>query len=105
MKYLTENNIVYIYQSAFFKNHSTGTSLSYLTGKILTGCDSDLSTGMILLALQKALDFRNHDILLQNMCAFRFSDHSVNWFNYYLSNRKFRVNTKDEYSCTANIGC
>ena len=45
MNYLTKNNILYRHQSVFRKNHSTGTSLAYLTDKILTGFDSGLLTG------------------------------------------------------------
>ena len=52
MNYLTENNILYRYQSGFHKNHLTYTSLSYLTDKILPGFDSGLLTGMILIDLQ-----------------------------------------------------
>ena len=62
MEYLTDNNILYKYQSGFLKNHSTDTSLSYLTNRILTGFDSGLLTGMILIDLQKAFDTINHDI-------------------------------------------
>ena len=55
MEYLTENNILYKYKSGFCKNHSTDTSLSYLTDKVLTGFDSVLLTGMIPIDLQKLL--------------------------------------------------
>ena len=55
MEYLTDNNILYKYQSSFRKNHSTDTSLSYLTNKILTGFDSGLLTGMILIDCKKLL--------------------------------------------------
>ena len=65
MEYLTDNEIQYRYQSGFCKNHSTDTCLSYLTDKILTGFDSGLLTGMILIDLQKAFDTINHDILLK----------------------------------------
>ena len=65
MEYLTDNKILYRYQSGFRKNHSTDTCLSYLTDKILTGFDSGLLTGMILIDLQKAFDTINHDILLK----------------------------------------
>ena len=51
MEYLTDNNILYKYQSGFCKNHSTDTSPSYLTNKIMTGFDSGLLTGMILIDL------------------------------------------------------
>ena len=46
MECLTDNNIIYEYQSSFRKNHSTDTSLSYLTDKILTGFDSGLLAGV-----------------------------------------------------------
>ena len=59
MNYLTENNVLYRYQSGFRKNHSTDTSLAYLTD-----FGSGLLTGMILIDLQKAFDTINHDILL-----------------------------------------
>ena len=64
MNYLTENNFLSRYQSGFRKNNSTDTSLSYLVDKILTGFDSGLLAGMILINLQKAIDTINHEILL-----------------------------------------
>ena len=89
MEYLTDNDILYKYQSGFCKNHSTDTSLSYLTDKILTGFDSGLLTGMILIDLQKAFDTINHDILLRKMASLGCSNHLVMWFQLYLSDRSF----------------
>ena len=53
MEFRTDNNILYKYQSGFCKNHSTDSSLSYLTDKMLTGFDSSLLIGMILNDFQK----------------------------------------------------
>ena len=89
MEYLTESNILYKYQSGFCKNHSTDTSLSYLTNKILTDFDSGLLTGMIFMDLQKAFDSINHDILLRKMASLGFSNGSIKWFQLYLSHRSF----------------
>ena len=72
MNYLTENNVLYRYQSGFCKNQSTDTSLANLTDKILTGFDSGLLTGMILIDLQKAFDTINHDILLKKCLLLDF---------------------------------
>ena len=72
MEYLTDNNIIYKYQSGFRKNHSTDTSLSYLTDKILTGFDSGLLTGMILIDFQKDFDTINNNILLRKMASLDF---------------------------------
>ena len=84
MNYLTENNIFYRYQSGFRKNHSTDTSLSYLTNKILTGSDPGLLTVMILIDLQRPLDTINHEILLKKMSALKFSDRSINRFKAHI---------------------
>ena len=70
--YLTENNVLYRKQSGFRKNHSTDTSLALLADKILTGFDSGLLTGMILIDLQKAFDTINHDILLKKCLLLDF---------------------------------
>ena len=79
--------------------------LSNLTNKILTGFDSDLLAGIILIDLQKAFDTINHDILLKKMASLGFSNHSIKWFQSYLSDRSFRVNIKNKYSSTAKIEC
>ena len=91
--------------SGFRKNHSTNTSLSYLTNKILTGFGSGLLTGMILIDLQKAFATINHNILLRKVASLGFSNHLIKWFQSYLSDRSFRVNIKNKYSSTAKIEC
>ena len=105
LNYLTENNVLCRYQSGFRKNHSTDTSLAFLTDKILRGIDTGLLTGMNLINLRKAFDTINHDILLKKMFAVKFSDCSINWFQSYLSNRSFRVSVQGKYSCIAKIDC
>ena len=39
------------------------------------------------------------------MSALRCSDCSINWFQLYLSNRNFGVNTQGKYSCVWKIDC
>ena len=101
MEYLMHNNILYKCKSCFRNNHSTDTSLSYLTDKILTGFDSDLLTRMILIDLQKAFDTINHAIVLKKMASLGFSNNSIMWFQSYLSDRYFLMNIKNKYSSTA----
>ena len=105
MIYLTDNNIIYKYQPDFCKNHSPNTSLSYLTHKILTGFDSGLFTGMILVGFKKGFDTVNHDVLLRKLSSLGFSNHSIMWFQSYLSDRRFQVNIKNRYFSTAKIEC
>ena len=71
----------------------------------MTGFNSGLLTGIILIDLQKAFDTINHNILLRKKASLGFSNYSVKWFQSYLSNRSFRVNIKSKYSSTAKIEC
>ena len=77
----------------------------FLNDKTLKDFDDGLVTGMILIALQKASDTINHDILLKKLSIIGFSDHTFKWFQSYLSNRKFTVNLENSFSKVSNISC
>ena len=64
MEFLSNNKILYKFQSGFRKNHSTDFCLSYLTDNISSGFEKGLMTGMILIDLQKAFDTIDHEILI-----------------------------------------
>ena len=66
-EFLSDNKILYNYQSGFRTNHSTNLCLSFLTDKILKGFDEGLLTGMILIDPQKAFNTINHEILLKKL--------------------------------------
>ena len=66
-KFLSENNILYNFQSGFRPNHLTNLCLAHLTYKILKGFNEGLLTGMILIDLQKVFDTNNHEVLLQKL--------------------------------------
>ena len=104
-EFLSLNKILYDYQSGFRKNDSTDTCLSFLNDKTLKSFDDGLVTGMILIDLQKAFDTINHDILLKKLSIIGFSDHTVKWFQSYLSNRKFMVNLENSFSEVSSISC
>ena len=103
--FLTDNSILYCYQSGFRKFHSTDTCLSYLNDKILKGIDCGLMTGLILIDLQKAFDTIDHDILLQKIVHLRFSAHTIMWFRTYLTNRTFLVNVEKSFSDPGKLEC
>ena len=88
--FLSLNKALYDYQFGLRKNQSTDACLSFLNDKILKGFDDGLVTGMILIDLQKTFDTINLIILLKKLSIIGFSDHTVKWFQSYLSNRKFR---------------
>ena len=103
MEFLDKHNILYKFQSGFWKNHSTGFYLSYLTDKISKGFDSGLLTGMILIDLQKAFDTIDHNILLLKMPSLGFSHEVIDCYKSNLSGRKFHVNFRDKFSTSADL--
>ena len=62
-------------------------------------------TGMILIDLQKAFDTTDHDVLLQILYAIGFSKHTANWFQSYLSNRSFLINSRNNFSQPPSVFC
>ena len=76
-----------------------------MNDKILKGFDDGSLTGMILIDLQKAFDTINYDILLKKLSIIDFSDHTVKWFQSYLSNRKLTVNLENSFSEVSSISC
>ena len=76
-----------------------------MNDKILKDFDDGLVTGMILIDLQKVFDTINHDMRLKKLSIIGFSDHTVKWFQSYLSNRKFTVNLENSFSKVSSISC
>ena len=103
--YLKENNLIYELQSGFRDQHSTNMCLSYLSDKILSGFDSGLLTGMILIDLQKAFDTIDHNILLKKMKIIGFSESTIKWFQSYLTERIFFVSVEKSLSNAGKLKC
>ena len=103
--YLSENKILYDYQSGFRKNYSTNYCLAYLNDKISKGFDKGLYTGMILIDLQKAFDTINHLLLLEKMTFLGFSEKTIKWFKSYLMDRKFIVYVNEAASDPGLLTC
>ena len=71
-EFLSDNKILYNYQSGVRTNQLTNLCLYFLTDKILKGFDEGLLIGMILIDLQKAFNTINHEILLKKLEAIGF---------------------------------
>ena len=65
MNFLSDNDVLYKYQSGVRKFHLTDTFFSYPHDKTTKGFDSCLLTGMVLVDLQKAFDTTDHSILIK----------------------------------------
>ena len=82
--FLSKNKLLYRFQSGFRKNYCTNTCLGHLTDKVTTRFEKGLSTGMILIDLQKVFGTIDHQILLKKMKYLIFSKNTVTWFKSYL---------------------
>ena len=103
--YLSENSLIYMYQSGFRERFSTDTALTYLVDKIKCNTDNGLYTGMVLLDLQKAFDTVDHEILLGKLGAIGANSQTVNWFNSYLTSRSQYVQVSDVSSNQRDVLC
>ena len=118
--FLYRMKTLYNYQSGFWSK-STNLCLCFFTHKVLKEFDEGLPTGMISINLQKAFNAKEHEILLQNLKAIRFSDSwesecftllqqnliiycnhglkcTIKWFKSYLSGRIFLANIENNFS-------
>ena len=83
----------------------TNLCLSFLTDKILKCFDEGLLTRMILIALLKALDTVNHEILLKKLKAIGFLDKFIQWFWSYLCEQIFFIEIKNQLSDYGKVTC
>ena len=75
--FLSDEDILYNYQSGFWGNHSTNLCLCFLTDKVLKGFGEGFLTGMMLIDLKKAFDTIDNKILLQKLKAISFSESTI----------------------------
>ena len=86
--YLINNNILTNSQFGFRPRHSTQDALLNVTEKWFEVIDSGNIVGVVMIDLKKAFDTVNHSILIRKLRLYGFNEHTLNWFENYLSNRK-----------------
>lgn len=96
--YLTENSLLYRFQSGFRKNHSTDTALLFLLDQVLLDLDKNNVSGLVFVDYSKAFDLINHDILLVKLRSYGFPDNVVKLLQSYLLNRKQCVTVNNSTS-------
>ncbi len=75
-------------QSGFRRNHSTESALLLMVEKWLNALNDGKIAGCVMVDFRKAFDMVDHDILLKKLSCYRFSDHTLKWFNTYLTQRQ-----------------
>ena len=87
-KYLLQNNLLEINQSAYRKNHSTETAVLSVLEDLLSSIDKKLVSLVCLLDLSAAFDTIDHEILLTRLQrSFGFGGTVLKWFRSYLTDR------------------
>ena len=102
-EHLTKHNLLSIHQSGFRPHHSCDTALIKLTDSLVTNMDKGLISGLNLTDYRKAFDLVDHPTLLKKLSIYRGSGRSLQWFNWYLKDRKQKVMIQRRLSSPQSI--
>ena len=89
--YLSQNNLLDIYQSGYLMYHSMETALLKITNDILMNQNEQCSTALVAIDLSAAFDLVNHSILLERLYTYYgISGTALEWFRSYLSECSYK---------------
>ena len=86
--FLCNNNLPFLRQSGFRKNHSTETALIKIIDDLLFNLDKDRVTGVVLIDYCKAFDMVDHELLLKKLEAYGIVNTELKWCRSYLTVQK-----------------
>ena len=87
-RYIDENKLISLQQSAFHSSHSVVTCLLKCTNDWYVNTYKGKFTALIFIDPKKAFDTIDHGILLDKMKFYGISGIEHDWFRSYLNNRK-----------------
>jgi hypothetical protein len=96
--YTNVQNVISEHQHGFFRGRSTSTNLSCISHFISAALDKNTQVDVIYTDFSKAFDRIDHNILLNKLRHFGFSDSLLNLFESYLLDRFCYVNVLGFYS-------
>ena len=88
ISFLDSHDVIFKYQFAFRKLHSTSFALIEITDKIKKLLDEGNLVLGIYIDLSKAFDTVDHEILLYKLAAYGIRGHANNFLRSYLTNRQ-----------------
>ena len=103
-EYLSANNLLPRFQSAYRKGHSTETALLRVWSDMLMAADERKVTLLNLLDMSAAFDCVDHQILLQRLqVAVGIGGTALDWIRSFLSGRTQQVLYGGEQSATSEV--
>jgi hypothetical protein len=105
-KYINDNNLLYIYQSGFRKNHSCETALQITLSKFKKAIDDNKIVIAVFLDLKRAFETIDRNLLLKKLEDVGLGGSVLSWFKSYLSGRTQNVKVRETTSTniTNNLG-
>ena len=89
--YFIRNDLITSYQSGFIKGDSTVNHLTFFYNEICQTLDGGKEVRAVFCDISKAFDRVWHRGLIHKHSSSGIGGHLLNWFNFYLSDRKQRV--------------
>ena len=87
VEFVEMNEVFYLCQFEFRRNHSTSHALIHLLNKISRAIDQRETTVGIFVDLSKAVDTIDHDILSPKLEHYGIRDAALQWIKSYFSYR------------------
>lgn len=103
--YLSSNNLLEPFQSAYRQGHSTETALLRVHNDVLCAVGKKQAILLLLLDLSAAFDTVDHQRLLQTLGNLGISGTALMWFKSYLSSRSQVIRIKGAKSDAAGLDC
>lgn len=103
-EFLQSVNVLDPFQSGFKKGTNTLSAVAYLLDKVKTGMDSGKITIAVFFDFSNAFDCVNHQLLIDGLIHFGFSE-DVGWFMSYLTGRRQAVLANGDLSPSLEVNC
>ena len=101
--FLTTNNILCTFQSAYVPNKSTETSITRVTTNILCDLNNTYGTILVLLELSTAFYTIDHSLFISRLTNIGITGNALKWFTSYVSDRTSSILINGHLSSPRNI--